>query len=778
MNYINGLSNKDVKELTQQGKVNVTPQPETRSNFEIISSHVFTLFNLYNLIIGAALLYVHAYTSLFFVGVILSNIVMFSIQEIRSRNLINKLNIIVSPKATVIREGKKIQIDTEAIVLGDVIVFEAGNQIPADTHVLEGTVEVNESLLTGEIEPIDKGQGSTLLSGSFIISGTCYAQVIHVGIDNYAYKITVKAKENREIASQLIKTFKTVTKITSFFIIPLGGFMLFQGLVLRQQPLAAVIINTSTALLGMLPQGLVLLTTVNLINSVLHLGSHKTLIQDLYAIETLSQVDVLCLDKTGTITYGNMEVIDSEIIDQSFLHYMNAFLMYSTDNNATFTALSKHYGKSDNGLEVENSVPFSSIRKWSAMNFKNAGSLILGAPEIVMPRTSLSPNMHALRSEGARILVVARCSHSVEKHDILADKQLDLVAMIALQDPIRQDAPDALEFFYENDVSVKIISGDNPETVFSIAKQAGAHAGDRPIDASTLVTPEDYEDAILNYSVIGRATPEQKLKFIEILKSHKLNVAMTGDGINDVLALKRADCSIAMGEGSDAALHISQVVIMDGNLSTLVDVFKEGRQVINSITRSASMYYLRTIITIFMSLIAVILNVPFPFIPFQVTLTNMFVDGFPSFMLLFEMNIDKPKETILQHVARHAVPNAFAIIFLWIAINVGASNFGIDQKAVESIMFYINGFISIQLIYRIYRPLNLYRSAVLVVDIIGFAIGILLFWNWLELMPLNQNEILITIASCVISVILILGVTRLVNTISKKLANKNSKELI
>ncbi|AMC93519.1 hydrolase [Erysipelothrix larvae] len=755
MKLISGLSNQEVQRLTSLGKTNKMPELESRSNLEIISSHVFTLFNLYNLIIGAALLYVQAYTSLFFVGVMLSNIVIFSVQEIRSKNLINKLNIIVSPKALVIREGEKQHIDNESIVLGDVIQFEPGHQIPADARILEGYVEVNESLLTGEAEPVDKGQGDALLSGSFIVSGVCYAQVIRVGQDNYAYKITSQAKEKRVIASELIMTFRKVTRLTSIFIVPLGALLLYQGLFVRDQGLSSVIVNTSTALLGMLPQGLVLLTTVNLMNSVLHLGSNKTLIQDLYAIETLSQVDVLCLDKTGTITYGDMQVIDTEIIDPNFSDYMQSFIKNSSDNNATFSALSRKYDEDGQSYPVNSSVPFSSLRKWSAMNFEGHGAIVIGAPEVIMPNMHLSEHMHALRFEGARIIAVAKASILVEKETDIGHAPLSLMATIALKDPIRTDAPDALNFFHENDVTVKVISGDNPETVYSIAKQAGAHVQDKAIDATQLITDKDHEDAILNYNIIGRATPDQKLKFIEILKENQLKVAMTGDGINDVLALRKSDCSIAMGEGSDAALHISQVVIMDGKLSTLVDVFKEGRQVINSITRSASMYYLRTIITIFLSIIAVILNVPFPFIPFQITLTNMFVDGFPSFMLLFEMNIEKPKDTILQHVARFAIPNGIAIIILWIGMNIGHQALGISSASIETIMFFINAFISLQLIYRIYKPLNLYRIGVLIVNFVGFVLGVLLFWNWLELEYLTLHEITITLLACAVSLIII-----------------------
>ncbi|UPU38995.1 HAD-IC family P-type ATPase [Erysipelothrix sp. Poltava] len=338
-----GLTTQQVKQLTQEGKVNRLPKPEIKSNAQIIFSNVFTLFNLYNIIIASALVYVKAWTSLFFMGVIISNTFMFIFQEIRSRNLISKLNIIISPKTTVIRDGERLELDNEDIVLGDLVYYEAGNQISADARIVDGSVEVNESLLTGEVDPVDKTVDAEILSGSFIVSGACYAEIIHVGKDNYAIKVTSAVKTNRVISSELLKTFKTVTKITSFFIIPIGAILLYQGLVLRGQAFDSVIVNTATALLGMLPQGLVLLTTLVLIGAVLKLGSKKTLVQDLYAIETLSQSSVLCLDKTGTLTHGVMKVIHAETLDEILYEYMSSYIENSSDNNATSTAIKDYF---------------------------------------------------------------------------------------------------------------------------------------------------------------------------------------------------------------------------------------------------------------------------------------------------------------------------------------------------------------------------------------------------------------------------------------------------
>lgn len=746
-----GLTNKEVEKRKQEGLVNTIPKPQIRSNSEIIFSHVFTLFNLYNFVIAGALIYVQAWTSLFFMGIVVTNTFMFAFQEIRSRNLIRKLNIIVAPTTYVIRDGEKIEVPNEELVLDDLVYFEAGDQISADSIIMDGSIEVNESLLTGEIEPIDKKEGSTLLSGSFVVSGACYAKIEHIGEDNYAVKITQAVKKPKKNNSELIHTFKTVTRITSVFIIPIGAILLYQSLVIRDESLYNAFVNTATALMGMLPQGLVLLTTVSLVGSVLKLGSHKTLVQDLYAIEVLSAADVLCLDKTGTLTLGNMSVIDHVSLNDKSIEYLDNFVYYSKDNNATAQAL-YNFSNPHQSMEVLEIVPFSSDRKWSAVLCMDI-NLILGAPEFVAPYLELPQSLEVEREKGARILLFGETQDNISKNETLP--KIEALMWIAIQDPLREDTKEAIEFFEDNGVSIKVISGDNPKTVSSIAKQAGVRDAQKVIDASTLNTEEELEDAILNYNVIGRATPNQKLEFTKILQRLGKKVAMTGDGINDVLALKNADISIAMGEGSDAAVQSSQIVIMDGKISTLVDVVKEGRQVINSITMSASMYYLRTIMSIFMAITAVAMNVPFPFIPFQITLSNMFIDGFPSFMILFEKNYHKPKDKILIHVLKHSVPNAMAIIIIWVGLNIYGHSIGLTQSTIQTIMFYINGYLSIQLIYRIYKPLNWYRTIVLILDGIGFAIAIYLFWNWLSLDVLSMEQIKLTLILVGIGSILI-----------------------
>lgn len=757
MNKLKGLTTQEVNQRIKEGKINTLPKPEIKTNRQIIVGQVFTLFNLYNLIIAIALISVQAWTSLFFVLVMFTNMFMFTFQEIRSRNLISKLKIIVTPKTKVLRDGHIKEIDNESIVLDDIVVYQAGDQISADAQILSGNVEVNESLLTGEVEPVDKTYQDSVLSGSFIVSGSCYARIINVGKDNYAIKITSAVKTNRVISSQLLNTFQYVTKVTSYFILPIGFLLLYQGLSVRDNSFKDVIMNSSTALMGMLPKGLVLLTTLSLVGAVIKLGSKKTLVQDLYAIETLSQASVLCLDKTGTLTLGNMTVIDTEVLDESYKDYIAAYAHDTEDNNATAHAIVDHtkdYPKSD--LIMSDAIAFSSARKWAAINFTNNHAVIIGAPEVLAPGLNLPTRIEILRHKGARIVMVCESLSPVHKDSVF--KGLIPLAFIAIEDPIRDDAYDAIQFFRENDVTAKVISGDNVETVAAIAKKAGIENHEIVIDASKLTSRLELQDAILNSNVIGRATPTQKLEFVKILQESKEVVAMTGDGINDVLALKSADCSIAMGEGSDAALHISQIVVMDGLLSTLVDVVKEGRMVINNITRSASMYYLHTILCIVLSIIAIGMNVPFPFIPFQITITNMFIDGWPSFMLLWQPNYERPKETILRHVLRHSFPNAFSIIAMWLILNLFQNQLNLTGPETRTMMFYLNGMISIHMIYRIYKPLNWYRAAVLVIDIIAFPIATWIFWGWLGLSTLSPHALKLTLLLMLLSIPLTLSV--------------------
>lgn len=738
MNEVKGLTSQQVKEQVRLGHVNISPKPLVKTNFQIFCEHVFTLFNAYNFVIACALIYVQAWSSLFFVLIVTMNIVIHIYQDIRSRNMVARLNLIISPKTKVLRDGQIQEIENEDIVLNDVVFLETGQQISSDCIVLDTQVEVDESLLTGEADPVLKDVGDHLLSGSFIVSGACHACVEHVGIDNYATKIANEARNRKPVTSELVKVFKKVTRFTSMLVIPISICMLYQAMGIRDESLKTTVVNTSTALLGMLPVGLVLLTSVSLATSVVRLGKRKVLVQEMYSIETLSRVDVLCLDKTGTLTQGKMQVQDVYTFDnpwnEQFSWIMNSFVKGSLDNNATFLTLNDYF-QGDAPYSTLRRVSFSSARKWSALELENVGTIIVGAPEVILPDFVLPEAVEEAKHHGARVLMVAR-------HDDFETFQQTLnqsvaLAVIVILDPLRVDARETIQFFKDNDVDVKVISGDNPITVSALAMQAGIENADHYIDASTISTPEEIENAILNYHVIGRASPSQKHEMILCLQKHKQKVAMTGDGVNDVLALKDADVSIAMGSGSDAAKQISQFVVINGELSTMVDVVKEGRLDINNVTRSASMYYLKTIYTILISIICILLNMPYPFIPFQMTLLDNFVEGFPSFMILFEKNISKQKETIGRYTLRYSFPNAIAIVLCVITLRLLAPSLSLSLNQMFTILYYTTAILSIHMIYRIYSPINLYRSVVLIVDIAAFVLVSYITYDLLQLAPVT-----------------------------------------
>lgn len=751
-----GLTQKEVDERKAKGQINIQPKPAVKSYHQIIFEHTFNLFNAYNFCIALALVMVKAWTSLFFVVIVSSNTVLRIYQEIKSRNMVAKLNLIISPKVHVVRDGTEKQIRNEEIVLDDVICLKSGMQIAADCVVIDHEVEVDESLLSGEADPILKRPGDQLLSGSFLLSGACHARVIHVGSQNYAAQIADEARKRKPVSSEMVKTFTKVTRLTSCLVVPLSFLLFFEALVLRKEAIEITVVNTSTALLGMLPIGLVLLASISMMASVVRLGKMKVVVQEMFSIETLSHADTLCLDKTGTLTQGKMKVqqvipLEGHSMDE-VNKIMNSFVKGSLDHNATAQTLEEHFrGEAPYGALRR--VSFSSARKWSALELDGAGTLIVGAPEFILPEYAFDETVENARSGGSRVLLAAL-------HPDFASFQENLsaalpLAAIIISDPLREDAKETIRFFRENEVDIKIISGDSPVTVAALAKEAGVDGADHCIDASLLTSDEELEHAVMKHSVIGRATPYQKHKMILALQKHGHTVAMTGDGVNDVLALKDADVSIAMGSGSDAAKQISQFVVINGDLCTLREVVREGRLDTNNVTRSASMYYLKTIYTILISIIILFLNMPYPFIPFQMTLLDNFVAGFPSFMILFERNIERQKESIGRHALRYSLPNGLAIVLIVLLVRLIGTKLQLNTNQIFTILYFSTSMISIHMIYRIYCPLNWYRGIVLILDIIGFILASLLFWDWLQLSMLTKELVIFILAAVACGIILV-----------------------
>ncbi|QIK70319.1 HAD-IC family P-type ATPase [Erysipelothrix sp. HDW6C] len=543
-----GLTHDEVKKQIAKGNVNVVPKAKSKSSLQIILSHTFNLFNLYNVLIAVALILVKEYLSVFFLNVIVMNIAIRSFQEIRSKRIVENLNILISDDTKVLRDGKIEKIPSDQIVLGDVVLYQIGDQVSADAVVIQDNVEMNESNLTGESEPIMKYEGDELLSGSFVTSGTCYAKTNRVGLNSFAQKITSEARNYEPVESELMETFMRITRWCTRIVLPIGIILVVQALLVRHEGIKPTVVATSTVLLGLLPKGLILLTSLSFGVSVFRLAQKRTLVQEIYSIEVLSKVDVLCIDKTGTLTAGAMSVQDVLYLkDKNTVNDMIAtYLGNSKDTDSTTKAMKAHFDLKTN-LEPQHVVPFSSARKWGSMSFAHEGTMFLGAPEFLIDNYTLPEAAIAYQSEGARVLLVA---HSDQKiNEVLRPDDLQPYALIVIADPVREDVYDALDFFKNNEVVVKVISGDNINTLMAVASKTGIVNGDRAIDVTHMKTDAELEHAVLNYNVIGRASPYQKQTMVKMLQKNHQRVAMVGDGVNDVLALRTADCSIAMGQG-------------------------------------------------------------------------------------------------------------------------------------------------------------------------------------------------------------------------------------
>lgn len=740
----------DVIYQQKAGLRNSTPEKITKSNGQIIRENVLTLFNLFNFIIAICLAAVHSYSNIAFLFVIVLNICIGIAQEIHAKNLVEKLSFVTMPKVTVIRDGKEAVCAVEELVRDDVIVFDMGKQVCVDSILLHGEVEVNESLLTGESDPILKRPGDHLLSGSFVVSGKCYAQIEHVGLDNYASKITHDAKKYKAVNSRLLCSMRKITRFTGFFIIPLGILLFIEAYYFRYDALAPAVVSTSAGLLGMLPKGLVLLISITLASGVIKLSKKQVLVQDLFSLESLAYVDVLCLDKTGTLTAGKMSVQSVEPVAEtslpvSFEDLIGSFLQNSDDNNATFQALSDRFTKNHRFRPIHK-IPFSSQRKWSAMTFEDVGSIVIGAPDRLTNRP-LPPKILEQEKSGARILLTA-----FTKEAIIDDRlpALSPVAFLTISDPVRKDAAKTLDFFEKEGVDIKIISGDNPNTVLAVAKSAGLKRCDSVIDMSSYATDEQIDEAARNYSIFGRVSPHQKRKLIQSFKKQGKTVAMTGDGVNDVLALREADCSIAMSEGSDATRQVSKLVLLNSDFTFLPNVLAEGRRAVNNVTRVAGVFFVKTIYSVLLSITCMLLNIPFPFIPIQITLIDMIIEGYPSFFMSFEPDNHKITETFLHSALRRAFPNAltiladfFLVLFLASAVGIASSN-----TVLHTILYILVGFTGILAVYKACLPFNKLRIFLCGTMTVGFFAAAFLFRPILQLavLPLQTLPLIVCLA--------------------------------
>ena len=768
-----GLTDEQVNERIAEGKVNADENPNTRTYKQIVRENTLTFFNFLNLVLLVLVLMVGSYKNAFFVCIIIINTLIGIAQEIRAKKTIDKLAILTARKSVVIREGQKWTVPTEELVLDDVVCLKTGDQVPADACILEGSLEVNESLLTGESDNLPKSEGDELFSGSFVTSGEACCQIIHVGKDNYAAQITSEAKEFKRHNSELKNSLNAILKVISIIIVPLGALLFYKQYYIVGDTFRDSVVSMVAGVLGMIPEGLVLLTSVALTLGALVLANKKTLVQELYCIETLARVNTLCLDKTGTITEGTMcvervepyvstgrvetaatepesaespEAEEQVQTDPAFTDDIDTIMgnmMYVLkDQNATIDALRKRFpAKQD--MTLEHVIPFSSDRKYSGAVFEEKGTYLMGAAQFLFPEDNeeLTEKCQAYAEEGLRVLVLAHSSQNAEGTEL--PEGLEPLALMLLTDVIREEAPDTLAFFDSQEVDLKVISGDDPVTVAAIARRAGLKNADSYVDATTLTTEEELQDAVAQYSVFGRVTPQQKKAMVQALQSQGHTVAMTGDGVNDVLALKEADCSIAMAQGSDAAKNIANVVLLDSNFASMPHIVNQGRRVVNNIRTAASMFLIKTMFSVMLSLLTIFFGNAYPFEPIQMSLISACAVGIPTFLLAQENNYEKIDHTFLRHVFINAFPAAITITFCVFAVMLVCQNVYHSMAMLNTACVLVTGWNYMAALKTVYAPLNTYRKVIIYgMQFIFFAAAVI-FQKLLSLGSLDFGMIIL-----------------------------------
>lgn len=713
---LSGLSSREVEERRERGEGGSKARQITKTRGQIVRENVCTLFNFLNFLIAALLFAVGAYSNMLFLAIIILNIVIGIAQEWKAKKLVDELSILNRPKIRVRRDNQELSVELEDVVKDDLMVLESGNQICNDAVVVEGTLEVNESLLTGESDAVVKEQGGSLLSGSSVISGKAYARVLHVGDDNYATKLANEVKQEKRVQSELLGSMRKVTHFTSFLIIPLGILLFLEAFFLRQAPVEEAVISSSAALLGMLPKGLVLLISVSLAAGVIRLAKQKILVQNIYSLETLAHVDTLCLDKTGTITDGNLKV--HTVLPMTALPKGDADLLVGSylaaceDNNATFRAL-KDYFQDTPVYQPVQKIPFSSKRKWGCVSFQNQGTIFVGAPERLMGE--LPENLQREMQEGRRVIVIGYSGQTWEDGEKLPSGMMPLYG-VSLEDTIRPNAKETLKFFWKEGVDVKIISGDHAVTVSQIARRAGLRKWKHVVDMSVYGEEADYDRLCQEYAVFARVTPRQKQELVKALKRQGHQVAMTGDGVNDLLALREADCSIAMADGSDASRQISQIVLLNSDFTNLPQVVMEGRKVIHNVTRTTQVFFIKTIYSLLVSFFCLLSNQAFPFIPIQITLIDACIEAYPSFLSIVESDIRKIKGRFLPTALSHAAPFGITVTVM-IALTGVIAPFSAEER--RTMMYLLLILISMGAVVKSCVPFTRLRGFICITMFLG-----------------------------------------------------------
>ena len=728
-----GLTEAEVRRLEKEGRSNRLPDQSSQSVAGIIISNVCTYFNAIFFGLGILVILVGAYRNLLFLPVVFANMIIGIVQQLRAKKVLDSLSLLDVTEYTVIRDGEEKTVAIDRLVLGDLIVLSSGQQIPADAQVVEGRIFANEALLTGESDEVEKEAGSELMSGSFVVSGSCVAELTRVGTESYAAKLTAKAKEVKNKKSEMIRDIELIILVAGIIIIPVGGALVYESVVVSGHSLQEGVVSMVGAVVGMIPEGLYLLLTVALTMSAARLAKNKVLLHDMKSIETLARVDVLCVDKTGTITSDVMSVTavfapvpgnggaagDSrtaaeeggaaESILASYIHTV-------PDDNITMIAMRDRYPEAK-PLDASSISPFSSKNKYSEV--QTGGKVYrLGAPEFLLTKEDLETNREVIEArtgKGQRVLALIEDGKPI--------------LFVSLANEIRETAPETFRYFREQGVKIKVISGDNPLTVSRVAVEAGIEAAERYVDASTLKEEEDYRKAVKEYTVFGRVKPEQKKELILAIKANGQKVAMTGDGVNDILAMKEADCSIAMGGGSDAARQAAQVVLLDSDFSHMMQIVTEGRRIINNITRSGILFLYKNIFSLLLAVFSIILTLQYPVKPTQISLISGFNIGLPGFLLAMENNTKRQRGRLLHRTLRGAIPASLIAFILVAILMVAGPAYDLTADEISVMGMYMLTAIGFALLWKLIQPLNKYRIFVFTLCIVGMVGTVSIFWN-------------------------------------------------
>ena len=762
-----GLTEKEAEELRNSGRGTRSSGRTDKSTAAIIVNNVFTLFNLLNLALGVCLFLVGSYRNMLFLLVAVSNTLISIVQEIRARNTIREMKLLNTPRVSVIRDGGEKSCLSEDTVAGDLVVLRPGNQVVADAIVIEGSGSAMESLLTGESNPIPKDQGDWLYSGSYITEGRITAQLVYVGDESYAGRLMEETRKAKRKDSGLMIEERRLIRWDSAILVPLGIMLFLKQYLIQKQPLEAAVPSTVAAMIGMIPEGLMLLTSIAMAAGVIRLAKRKVLTQELYGIESLARTDVLCLDKTGTITSGRMKVEDCicmQADEEEIRREMQRFLGVFDERSGTMDALRSWEG-STAAEETAAILPFSSQRKKSAVSFTDGRTLILGAPEFVMEGAEIPEKardeIQRLTGTGRRVLIFTRAQGSLNGTE--TPPVTEVLCLFAMTDELRPHAAETIQYFREQGVTIKIISGDNPETVSRIARQVNLAGWKKAIDARELVTDEDMERACEEYTVFGRVTPEQKKQLITALQKKGHSVGMTGDGVNDIPAMKKADCSIALAEGTDAARHAAQLTLLESDFATVPEIVLEGRRVINNITRSASLFLTKTVFSLLLSLLTLVFSMAYPFQPIQLSLISSMTVGLPGALLALEPNGDRIKGKFLKTVISRALPGGVAVA-LCATLAMQMHIFGLTQEECATVVTWTTGMIGAAILWRCCLPLTPRRIAIASLSTAAFVQAGVFFGHIFMLVPLKSEGLLITAGITALGI----GIIILVDWMMKK----------